>query len=278
MRTENEKKTAPFLFSVDLEDVRSFIDNGSRYAERVPAMTRKILDFLEAHGSRTTFFVVGDVVRRYPELVREIADRGHEIACHSDAHIQLDKLDATALEQDLDKCLTALSHAGVKQVLGFRAPTFSLTEKTQWAYEVLRKLGFTYSSSVLPAKNPLYGWAKFGQAPRRMEGLWEVPVSLLEFGPTAIPFAGGIYLRVLPSLMIRGALWRRKKSGLCTVGYIHPYDIDQEQERFVHPLITNALYHHLMYYNRGSVFGKLDAILATGTKIERYADYVQTLG
>jgi polysaccharide deacetylase family protein (PEP-CTERM system associated) len=265
-----------FLFSVDLEDVRSMIPEGERYADRVPANTERYLDLLARHGARCTFFTVGDVVRRHPELVRCIAAAGHEVACHGADHVQLDRQDAGSFRRDLERTLEDLARAGVHSVRGYRAPTFSLTARTRWAYEVLAELGFAYSSSVLPARNPLYGWPGFGSACRRTEaGIWEIPMSLLP--GLAIPFAGGVYFRVLPFPLIRALFARRFARGEPVVGYFHPYDVDTEQEHFMHPALGgNRLYNRLMYVNRGRVLARLERLLEPGVRVLPYAEYVGT--
>jgi polysaccharide deacetylase family protein (PEP-CTERM system associated) len=267
------------LLGIDLEDVRMFVPGGERHAERVPAMAERYLALFARHGMHTTFFVVGDVARRYPALVREIGERGHEIACHTDAHKPLPQLTAAALREDLLRCLETLDAAGAPTVHGFRAPTLSLTQRTSWAYEVLSELGFTYSSSVLPGSNPLFSWPGFGTKPRRMEQIWELPVSVLPVPRLPLPFASGIYLRVLPGPVIRAAAHYFQERELPVIGYVHPYDVDTEQERFKHPFTEhNPLYHALMFYNRGSTLPKLESLIERGMRIERYDTYVATLG
>src|SRR5215475_331845 len=160
-----------FLFSIDLEDVRFRIPGGKQYAERVPAMIERYLAFLEQHRMQATFFTVGDVAEKYPELIRRIVDLGHEIACHSHTHTTLDRHTPASFREDLLRNVEALTKAGATNIKGFRAPTFSLTEQTMWAYAILKALGFVYSSSVLPASNPLFGWEPFGTAPNQMDGV-----------------------------------------------------------------------------------------------------------
>jgi polysaccharide deacetylase family protein (PEP-CTERM system associated) len=256
-----------FLFSIDLEDVRDWMADGQRYAERVPAMTERYLEFLRRHGKKATFFVVGDVARRYPALIRAIAQEGHELACHTDRHVPLERLNAQELKQDLQRNRELLPG----EVVGFRAPIFSLMAATAWAYEVLAELSFRYSSSVLPAKNPLYGWEGFGQECRRIHGVLEIPVTLLPLGGLTVPFGGGVYFRALPWPVLR---WAFRSSRQAVTSYFHPYDIDEGQERFMHPGIRDRRwYNWLMYYNRGSVFPKLERILEMGFDIVPYREF-----
>jgi polysaccharide deacetylase family protein (PEP-CTERM system associated) len=261
-----------YLFSVDLEDVRLSIPGGERYAPRVEANTLRYLDWLDRHGFRATFFTVGEVARRQPDLVREIARRGHEIGCHSNEHITLDKQSPHEFRADVSAALEALARCDAGAVTGYRAPTFSLTAKTQWAYDVLAELGFSYSSSVLPAPNPLFGWPEFGAATRRMpSGVLEIPMTLTRVGPLRVPVGGGVYFRALPFRVIA---WAMQRNDAAVTGYFHPYDIDTESERFMHADIHgNRFYHWLMYFNRGDVFRRLDKLVDAGHRVETYASY-----
>jgi polysaccharide deacetylase family protein (PEP-CTERM system associated) len=267
-----------FLFSVDLEDVRFAMPDGLRYEGHVPAMARRYLDWLKAKGFFSTFFVVGDVAEAYPELIREIAAAGHEIACHSSRHIPVERLTREEFKTDIEANLEALRRAGVASVAGFRAPMFTLTAATSWAYGVLRDLGFRYSSSVLPAKNPFACWPEFGRLPKRVDGLWELPMTVARFGPLTVPFAGGVYLRTIPRFLIMRAVANNRRAGRPLLGYAHPYDIDTRQERFMHPDIDDSrFYNFLMYHNKRNVFRRLDAIIAKGFRLMRYSEFVQAL-
>jgi polysaccharide deacetylase family protein (PEP-CTERM system associated) len=263
-----------YLFSVDLEDARLLVPDGERFRPRVEPMTLRYLDWLDRHGSSATFFVVGEVARRHPDLVREIARRGHEIACHSDRHIPLDRQSPDELRADLSECLEALARCDAGAVVGYRAPTFSLTKTTSWAYDILSALGMRYSSSVLPAAHPLYGWPEFGTATRRLSsGVLEIPMTLGRIGPLRVPVGGGVYFRVLPFSLIAWAMDRGAPDGVVT-GYFHPYDIDEDQERYMHAgLGDNRFYHWLMFLGRGEVLGRLDRLIAKGHRIETYASY-----
>lgn len=271
-------KKSTYLFSIDLEDVRFGLDNGEQYEARVPKNTQRYLEWMDKYGFRCTFFIVGNIAATYPSLVKEIYDRGHEIACHTVSHIPLDKRTPKSFQKDLEENLDLLYKCGIPKeaIKGFRAPIFSLTEKTAWAYEVLKNLGFTYSSSVLPAKNPLYGWENFGQKHQIMNnGILEIPMSLEKFGPLNIPYAGGTYFRMLPHFLIKNKLKKQRKKETAILGYFHPYDIDTEQERFMMPGINNSkIYNWLMYYNRSQVFKRLDAMIASGFEIITYSEYI----
>jgi polysaccharide deacetylase family protein (PEP-CTERM system associated) len=266
-----------YLFSVDVEDARLMVPNGERFRPRVEPMTQRYLDWLDRHRFTATFFVVGDVARAHPGLVREIARRGHEIACHSNRHIPLDQQSPDEFRADVSECLEALAGCGVGAVIGYRAPTFSLTKQTAWAYDILGALGIRYSSSVFPAANPLYGWPEFGAAARRMSsGVLEIPMTLGRIGPLQIP-AGGVYFRALPFSLIAWVLGRRAPGDVVT-GYFHPYDIDEDQERYMHAGIKgNRFYHWLMFQGRGKVLDRLDRLIEQGHRVETYASYAARL-
>lgn len=270
---------APFLFSVDLEDVRSMIPEGDRYAERVPVLVERFVRLLERHRVRCTFFTVGDIARRYPSLVRDLAAAGHEIAAHGSEHVPLDRLGASGFRADLERNLEALARAGCGEIRGFRAPVHSLTARTRWAWELMAGLGIRYSSSVLPARHPLHGWPGFARGcTLTPAGVWELPFTLAGLPGLDLPFAGGVYLRALPFALVRLLFRRELRRGRPIVGYVHPFDIDPEQERFSHPeLGGRALYQHLMYWNRRGALRRIERLLGLGAPVLRYADYVDRL-
>lgn len=250
--------------------------DGLKYKERVPANTHKYLEWLNKHHSKCTFFVVGDVAEKYPSLINEIISEGHEIACHTYSHVPIIQQTAETFKIDLEKNLNALYKAGAADIVGFRAPIFSLTEKSSWAYEVLNTLGFTYSSSVLPAKSPLYGWHGFGDKPKLMVNrIMEIPMTIGKIGPLTIPYGGGIYFRVLPTFLTLPKILKHNDPKNPLLGYFHPYDIDTDQEHFMHPGINNSkFYNTLMYINRGKMLNRLDKIIDRGFKIVTYKNYI----
>ncbi|MCE3228219.1 MAG: polysaccharide deacetylase, carbohydrate Esterase Family 4-like protein [Bacteroidetes bacterium] len=268
-----------FLFSIDLEDARVGVVNGHQYKDRVVANTKIYLDWLKKTGFNCTFFTVGEVAEKYPDLIRKIIDEGHELACHTWNHVPLNKQNPESFKKDLEKNIEALYKCGASSVTGFRAPVFSLTKETQWAYDVMAACGITYSSSVLPAQNPLYGWQEFGQSKKQVNNsIVEIPMSLNKFGPLTIPFAGGVYFRCLPFFFIRQSFQKRFASSEPVLSYFHPYDLDTEQEHYMHAGINNSrFYNFLMYYNRKNLINRLDALLKMDVKIMTYQDYLKTI-
>lgn len=273
------KPAAPFLFSIDLEDVRSMIPDGERYAPRVPEATGHWLEFLARHDARATFFAVGNVVRRNPDLIRTIRAAGHELACHTSEHLPLDRQTALTLREDLHRNRSELEDLIGDGVVGFRAPIFSLGQSAEWAFDVIRELGFRYSSSVLPATGLLHGWDRFSTAAVRLpSGLWEFPLTTGGLLGLRVPFAGGVYFRLLPLWVLRRWFRSAARSGQPIVSYFHPYDLDTAQERFQHPELGGSrILNQLMYIGRGSLVARLDRLVGEGLRIERFIDCVDRL-
>ncbi|HYI41350.1 MAG TPA: polysaccharide deacetylase family protein [Allosphingosinicella sp.] len=266
-----------FLFSVDVEDPRLELQAGERLAARVPALVDTYLDFLARHRAKGTFFVVGEMARRHPEMVGRLVAQGHEIGCHSDRHVPLDRLGQAAFGDDLRRNLDALRAAGADSIHGYRAPCFSITAETGWAYEKLAELGFAYSSSVLPARSPLYGNPAFGTGPRLIEGVVELPVTLLPFRILPVPI-GGLYFRVLPRPLLRRALARRRALGDAVASYHHPYDIDTEQ-KFTHAGFRRwGAFDLLMRANRGAVLPRLEMARSLGFAFAPYGPHARRIG
>ena len=271
----SNKKT--YLFSIDLEDIRFRMSDGLKYQERVPENTHKYLEWLEKHGFKCTFFTVGDIARAYPDLIKDIVSQGHEIACHTNTHIPLNKMTPDEFKTDLSNNIESLTKAGANKIKGFRAPYFSLTKDCTWAYKTLKEFGFTYSSSVYPAKNPFYGWEEFGKQITTMEdSITEIPMTVKSFGPIKAAYAGGVYFRVLPKFLIINSFKNHYKTNTPLLGYFHPYDIDVNQEKFMHPEINDSkFYNWLMNYNRKDVFNRLENIISQGFTITTYSDFIK---
>lgn len=279
MNKEKTNKKNIFLFSIDLEDVRQSVINGHNYKDRVVVNTLQYLEWLEKNNYTCTFFIVGTIAEKYPDLIKEIIKRKHEIACHSYSHTPLDKQNVDSFKKDLEQNINALIKSGANQIKGFRAPVFSLTKKTAWAHDVISDCGLTYSSSVLPADNPLYGWKEFGTEARKInDNLLEIPITLDKFGPLNIPFAGGVYFRCLPFFLIKSSFKKFFYNNHPVLSYFHPYDLDIEQEKFMHAGINNSrVYNFLMYYNRANLLNRMNKILKLDVEIMTYDKYINTI-
>lgn len=230
--------------SVDLEEyfqVSNFervIDRSGWDAQpsRVGDATARLLDLFDATGSRATFFVLGWIAERHPALVREIAGRGHEIACHGYDHALVYDLGPERFRADLRRARAAIQEACGGAVSGYRAPSYSITERSLWALRILAEEGFAYDSSIFPIRHWRYGIPGFEPAPVRLElgdglELAEFPLTVLRVGPLTVPLAGGAYLRFLPGPLFRWGFDRVARSGRATVLYLHPWEVDPEQPR-----------------------------------------------
>ncbi len=262
----------PFVFSVDVEDPNSGSD-GQGAPARVAAMTDRYLAFLAERKFSGTFFVVGQIALALPDLVRRIAGAGHELACHSHCHRPLEHMGEDGFRDDLSRALDALAGAGAQTIEGYRAPMFSLTRRTPWAHRILAEMGFTYSSSVLAAPNPLFSWREFGSAPRLVGQVLELPITMLS--PCILPFpAGGVYLRALPRQVVRKALDRHHSRGQAVRSYLHPYDIDDTPgapRAFEHA--SGPLYRWLLSRNRSDVFARLESVADRGFDFSSYGQH-----
>lgn len=263
-----------YLFSVDLEDVRDMIPNGYQYKEGVVNNTLKYLDWLKQNKLSATFFIVGNTAEKFPDLIREVIIQGHEAACHTYDHIHITKQSQDEFRKDLERAVNALTKLGAEKVIGFRAPTFSLVESTQWAYKILNEFGFKYSSSVLPSSNPIFGWKNFGSE-KMMDGVYEIPMNIGS-SPFRVPFGGGTYFRCLPEFLLNAQFEKSATRNETVLGYFHPYDVNTEQEHFMHPhLNENFFLNELMYVNRSKVFQRLNSVLQHGFKVVRYDEYFE---
>jgi polysaccharide deacetylase family protein (PEP-CTERM system associated) len=242
-------------FTLDLEDHRPSPDAPERY----PALTRQVLDFLDARDVRGTFFV-GETAEAHPELVREVAARGHEIGLHGWRHQPLTELEPDAFGADITRGKALLEDLAGARVLGFRAPTFSLVPESRWAVDVLADTGFTYSSSILPARSPLFGDPTLPATPFRWpNGLVELPCPVMRAGGIGLPYLGGVYLRAIPSPASAAARRSVGRGQLLWI-YCHPYDFDPDEEFWVVP-DAGRLGSRLLWYNRRRTFAKIETML-----------------
>jgi len=235
----------------------------------VEAGTDALLDLFRRHDARGTFFVLGDVAARHPDLVRRIATDGHEIACHGMTHRPLWKLDPESFRAELRDFRAAIRGAlGHDDAIGFRAPTFSLDRGTAWALRVLAEEGFRYDSSIFPRRVRLYGvdGAPLGiyrpapddPARHAPDGpLVEFPVAVDELAGQRIPAAGGFYLRALPGAALRMLLARVHRRRPIVL-YVHPW----ECAPIVPRLALRGMDAFITYHGLDAVMPRLEQLLA----------------
>jgi polysaccharide deacetylase family protein (PEP-CTERM system associated) len=236
------------------ENVRAAVPRRSweRQDLRVERNTERLLELVEGHGIRCTWFVLGWVAERCPRLVRRIADAGHEVASHGYGHDLLDRLSPAAFRDDVERSKALLEDLTGAEVRGYRAPSFSIQD---WALPILRDAGFAYDSSFFPAfAHDRYGRIS-GDLP---DGLVEVGVSCLPVGSQLLPWGGGGYFRLLPYPVFRAGVRRILRAGAPYVFYLHPWEIDDGQPR-VRGLSKTARFRH--YVGVESCFVRLDALL-----------------
>jgi polysaccharide deacetylase family protein (PEP-CTERM system associated) len=218
---------------------------------RVESATRRLLDLFESHSARATFFALGWVAERHPKLVREIAERGHELACHGHEHELVYDLGPERFEADLHRARAAIEDASGRAVCGYRAPSYSITHRSLWALDVLARCGFSFDSSIFPIRHHRYGIPGFARQPLRLAlesgaTIREFPLTTWDLGPARLPLAGGAYLRFLPAPLFRLGVRRLARAQRATVLYVHPWEIDPDQPRqAVSWLVRVNHYHNL---------------------------------
>ncbi len=210
------------------------LDDDNCPMEGLSANLERLLALLERYDARATFFVLGPVAKLRPDLVRLVADAGHEIAVHGYSHKLVYKTTAEEFREDVVRSLEVVAEAaGGVQPVGYRAPYFSVTHASTWALDVLADLGFRYDSSIFPVWRRLYGMSDFCTHATWVttpggRALFEVPPAALGWWRWRVPVAGGGYWRVLPTRIITGALRRLERRGQPAVLYLHPYELNPE--------------------------------------------------
>ena len=261
------------VLSVDVEDyfqVEAFAGIVDRsqwdsYPSRVEANTHRLLDLFDETGVKATCFILGWVAERQPKLVAEIVRRGHEPACHSYWHRLIFRLSPQEFREDTLRAKNCIEQAAGAPVYGYRAPTFSITEKSSWAPEVLTELGFRYDSSIFPVKHDTYGVPGAPRGPFSIETpsgpLNEYPMSTFRFWKSPnMPVAGGGYLRIFPDWYTSVGVHRAWKEGLPVITYVHPWEVDPDQ-----PRLNAGLKSRLRHYtNLAKTAGRLRKLLALG--------------
>ena len=203
---------------------------------RVCANTERLLDIFDEYSVRSTFFVLGWVGEKYPALVTKIAARGHEVASHGYAHRLVYDQTPAAFREDVRRAKALLEEASGRPVVGYRAPSYSITPRSLWALDVLIEEGYQYDSSIFPIRHDRYGIPVSDRQPYRIDrnggSLIEVPGSTTRLGPMNLPVAGGGYFRILPYRWTQWGIRRvNEQERRPAVFYLHPWEIDPDQPR-----------------------------------------------
>jgi polysaccharide deacetylase family protein (PEP-CTERM system associated) len=255
--------------TVDVEDyfqVQAFAHCIDRkdwdgFPRRVDRNTHRILDQFDAAGVKATFFTLGWVAERFPDLIRRIVADGHELASHGWDHTRVDSQDPEAFRADIRRTRALLEDTGGVRVTGYRAATFSIGARTLWAFPILRQEGYLYSSSINPIRHDLYGMPNAPRVPFRpdADGVIEIPMTTVRLWGRNWPCSGGGYFRLLPTALYRAGLTRvNRHDGQPGIFYFHPWEIDADQPRIANAGWKSRVRH---YTNLSRMAGDLDALL-----------------
>jgi len=253
-----------FWYSAEL--IRPYVQDAP---DLIIEMTIPILDLLDIHKTKATFFVLGEVAEKYPDLISDIYNRGHEIASHAYSHKPLSELGRVGFENEIYKSLCLLERITGDRIKGFRAPTFSINNNTIWGLDVLEKSNFVYDSSIFPINSPLYGVPNaplYPYHPSRsnlaledeLNGfkIIEIPLSVFKTNIINIPISGGFYLRSIP-FFIFNILFKKSLKSKTNIIYLHPWEIYPISPRPKLPIYSSFI----TYLNIDSTLDKLNGLL-----------------
>ena len=258
-------ETSRHVFSVDVEEyfqVGAFegvIDRGAwdGLAPRLAEPILVLLDLLARFGARGTFFTLGWIATRYPEVVRRIADAGHEVASHGWSHRRVTTLSPADFRDEVRRSKAVLEDLVGRPVFGYRAPNFSIGPENDWAFDVLIEEGYRYDSSVFPVRRPDYGDTDAPTEPyviqRRNGTLVELPLATTTLFGVRMPAAGGAYLRHFPFALIRRAFREHESKRTPGMFYIHPWELDPDQPRVPVPAVTRLRHYGGLHRTRGRI-------------------------
>jgi polysaccharide deacetylase family protein (PEP-CTERM system associated) len=216
--------------------------------QRASDNTVELLEILGETGTKATFFVLGWLAERYPELVKAIAKDGHEIACHGYSHELIYRQSIEKFTEETRRAKGILEDITGEAVHGYRAASFSIVEESRWALDVVAALGFSYDSSIFPIRHDRYGMPNSKPYAHRLElsegkSIIEFPPTVIDLGPLRLPVAGGGYLRLYPYAFTRWAMRRINAHGRPAVVYVHPWEIDTAQPRAATGMLTRFRHH-----------------------------------
>lgn len=268
-------------FTVDVEDyfqvsaLAPYIprDSWDGISSRVERNVDKLLALMSEHGVKATYFVLGWIAERYPEMVREILSEGHEIASHGFSHERASSQTKLEFRDDVLRAKNLLEDISGVEVIGYRAPSFSINQENLWAFQVLEETGYRYSSSIYPIRHDHYGMPdapRFAFSPDFTKKMTELPPTTVRLLNRNLPAAGGGYFRLLPYPVSRWSIRRVNAVDLrpC-IFYCHPWEIDPDQPRpadldiktrFRHYINLSRTERRLGRLMRDFEWGRLDSI------------------
>jgi polysaccharide deacetylase family protein (PEP-CTERM system associated) len=262
----------PLVLTVDVEDwfqvenLRPVFPSSTWDSQeyRVEANVERLLESFAEHEATATFFVLGCIAERFPQIVRTITRQGHELASHGYGHILLSSLSRVQIEEDLRSSKALLEEIAGQEVRGYRAPSFSISDAV---YPILKKLGYSYDSSVNPfVLHDRYGTVTLEDFSitddgwEHRTGIVEYPIPMLELGRARIPWGGGAYFRLIPARLFMQGMDYFFKTHSAFVLYLHPWEIDWSQPRVTSVSLTSRFRH---YYGLKYTLRKLERILST---------------
>jgi polysaccharide deacetylase family protein (PEP-CTERM system associated) len=258
----------PIAMTVDLEDWYHSMfqiapDEWDRCEDRVLPATERLLALLDEHSVKATFFVLGHVAQHHKTLVRAIAAAGHEVACHGFYHRLVHRQTPEAFKEDVIRARDLIQEQTGTEVSGYRAAYWSITRECLWAFDILAEAGFRYDSSVYPTQTPIYGIPDAPLSPSRVvtrggNVITEFPPAVLGFPGRNVPFAGGLYLRMLPARFVVWGIRRLQRGGREPLIYVHPPEFDPQKPR----IPMNGLHRFLHYANLDSLRRKIPLLLS----------------
>jgi polysaccharide deacetylase family protein (PEP-CTERM system associated) len=233
-----------------------------KYPSRVVENTRKITDILDERNVKATFFILGWIAERFPDMIKRLTDEGHEIATHGYAHHMVYTQTPADFEKDLALSLEILETISGSKVIGYRAPTYSIIEGAYWAFDILLKYNLLYDSSIFPITHDRYGvpnGERFPHQIRRDPGaaIMEFPLSTLRFGKWNFPIAGGGYMRLLPYWVLKKGIQHLNHQQQSAIIYLHPWELDPEQPKIPNIPATTRVRHYLNLRSTATKLRKL---------------------
>lgn len=262
------------IFTIDLEEwfhanyEDNLFSNSPTNLSLIDKEADRLLEIFNIYNIKATFFVLGFVAETHPEVIKKIASEGHEIASHGYSHQLVYKQNSNSFFDDVYKSKQLLEQITGKKIYGYRAPSWSITENSLWALDILEKLEFTYTSSIFPTKNYLYG---IPYAPRFIHNcdvygkknfnLINIPPTTYALGKINIPFSGGAYFRLLPTKLINSFTKKiNEEEKQPVIFYLHPREIDISQPH----LKLNFRDYFIHYYGINSCEKKLTEVICKG--------------
>lgn len=263
--------------TVDVEDavnqaMRNFFHRDMKPTERVYDNTMRLLDLFSEFHVSGTFFILGEVARTFPDLIKEIDRRGHELGIHGFSHRRYHSMSRSEVREELIKSKSGVEDLTGKEVIGHRAPEFSISGQNLWVLDLLLDQGFKYDSSIYPVLTSRYGWAGFNPGIHWLEldegrKIIEAPLSVVKYCGKSVPVSGGGTFRAFPYGFTKNAIGRHSDNHPY-IFYMHPYEIDTPpfQDYYMEEVkgtsFRNRLQLHMYWFNRKSVYPKLKKLIS----------------